>query len=77
MFTLNKLEGPARFFAEHRATHVLAVLGAAFSGILLGLRGARAQGWRRVGWFALCFLQTIQVIGLIRLRQVASLHSNE
>jgi hypothetical protein len=77
MFAPNQLEGPAKFFAENRAAHVLAVLGAAFSGVLFGLRGSRAQGWRRVGWLALCTLQTVQVIGLIRLRQVVSLRSNE
>lgn len=66
------LEGPAKFFAKNKAAHIAAVLGAAFSGVLFGARGVRAQGWRRAGWFALCALQVVQTIGLIRLRRLAN-----
>lgn len=70
MITPSNLEGPARFFAENRAAHVTAVFGAAFSGVWFGVRGVRAQGWQRAGWFVLCALQMVQVVGLIRLRPV-------
>jgi hypothetical protein len=75
MVTPNNLEGPVKFFAENRAAHATAVLGAAFSGVLFGVRGVRAQGWQRVGWLALCTLQVVQVIGLFRLRCVANTHA--
>ena len=66
----NSLEGPVKFLAENRAAHGAAVLGAASSGVLFGLRGIRARGWKRVGWLALFVLQIIQVVGLLRLPQV-------
>ncbi len=75
MVTQNDLKGPVKFFAENRAAHATAVLGAAFSGVLFGGRSIRAEGWQRVGWLALCTLQIIQVVGLIRLRQVANAHA--
>jgi len=75
MIAPHNLEGPAKFFAENRAAHIAAVLGAACSGVLFGVRGARAQGWQRAGWLALFVLQLIQVVGLIQLRRVANVHS--
>jgi hypothetical protein len=75
MITPNKLEGPAKFFAENKVAHAAAVFGAGFSGVLFGARGLRAQGGQRVGWFALSALQLFQVVGLIRLRRVASAHA--
>jgi hypothetical protein len=75
MLTPYNLEGPVKFFAENRAAHATAVLGAACSGVLFGVRGLRAEGWQRAGWLALCVLQGIQVIGLIRLRWVANSHA--
>ena len=77
MVTQSDLEGPVKFFAEHRAAHATAVFGAAFSGVLFGVRGIRAQGWQRVGWLALCALQVTQVVGLIRLRRIANAHATE
>lgn len=71
MVPQHNLEGPVKFFAENRAAHATAVFGAAFSGVLFSVRGIRAQGWQRVGWLALCGLQIVQVIGLVRLRRVA------
>ena len=66
----NSLEGPVKFLAENRAAHGAAVLGAASSGVLFGWRGIRARGWQRIGWLALCALQIVQVVGLLRLPQV-------
>jgi hypothetical protein len=68
--TSYNLEGPVKFFAKHKAAYATAVSGAAFSGVLFGVRGVRAQGWQRAGWLALCALQIVQVVGLIRLRRV-------
>jgi hypothetical protein len=68
--TSYNLEGPAKFFAGNKAAHATAVFGAAFSGVLFGVRGVRTQGWQRAGWLALCALQIVQVAGLIRLRRV-------
>lgn len=75
MITPHNLEGPVKFFAENRAAHATAVLGAACSGVLFGVRGVRAEGWQRAGWLALCALQAIQAVGLIRLRRVANIHA--
>jgi hypothetical protein len=64
------LEGPAKFFAGNKAAHATAVFGAAISGVLFGVRGVKTQGGQRAGWLALCALQIVQVVGLIRLRRV-------
>lgn len=69
---VNKLEGPAKFFVENRAAHIVAVWGAAFSAVLFGWRGVRARGWKRAGWLALCALQLVQVAGLIWMRRAVN-----